>query len=71
VAFNGAGPPAPHTDLTTDWQFVAVVYDGVSIRHYVDDSVLVTNDQTGRLDTGEVNLRIGGLPKTRIGIGMA
>jgi len=61
LAFNGSGPAVHPQSLTTDWQFVAVVYDGVSIHHYVDQSVLVTSDYTGD-NTGTDYLLIGGLP---------
>ena len=62
VAFDGGVYyPANHTELTSDWQFVAVVYDGVSIRHYVDDRVKVTVDSTDDDVTGTEKLRIGGL----------
>ncbi|MHB9067992.1 MAG: choice-of-anchor Q domain-containing protein [Pirellulaceae bacterium] len=61
VAFDGYGTPASHANLTTDWQFVAVVYDGRSIRHYVDGILKETVDRTGD-NVGTDTLRIGGLP---------
>ena len=62
VAFNGVNAPANHVNLTTDVQFVAVVYDGSLIRHYVDGDRLIVGDGTGDADLGTSNLRIGGLP---------